>query len=182
MIDLFFATIFYTCTYIVRISQNRKPMWCHNLLMLLIFAVMHSVFQPKGTKPKSTKGSCQEKGNFCKTPFSHLFQSHSVACFGSVGLEEARRSATLCETLPPRQLPPTTAQFAGLEKALVHKRTTKVPATGEGVRTRKAYLCKLASSVAARHRRWSPCQVCCSITRDTVCRPSDRCWGRGWCL
>lgn len=37
--------------------------------MLLIFTVLQSVFQPRGTKPKYNKGNCQKRGNFCKTPF-----------------------------------------------------------------------------------------------------------------
>lgn len=82
-----------------------------------------------------------------------------MACFGSVGLGETHRSAMLCGTLPPSQLPQTTAQFAGLAKALDRKHTAKFPATDEGVRTRKAYLCKLVSSIAACHRRWNPCNV-----------------------
>lgn len=145
--------------------------------MLLIFAMLQS----KGTKPKYTKGNCQERVHVCKTPFWYLFQSHSVACFESGGLEETHRSATLCETLPPCQLPKTTAQFAGLAKALDRKRSTKFPATDEGVRPRKAYLCKSVSSIAACHRWWSPCKVSSSIRKDTVCYPSAHrtCTGAG---
>lgn len=115
--------------------------------MLQIFVVLQSVFQPKGAKPECTRGICQERGNFYKTLFQYLSQSHSVACFGSIGLEEHMGQPHSVKLCLPASSPSTTAQFAELAKAL-----DKFLATNEGVRTRKTYPCKSVSQMAAYHQ------------------------------